>query len=98
MNHLDVVSGASLADPITARFTEGFGCGSLEDRLDGGPGGCGTAGHERRTMAGTFLPSRNTGTDEQEALRLKLIRPSDGVGIVRVTAVDNDVTLIEVGN
>ena len=98
MNHLDVVPRASLANPVTARFTEGLGSSSLEDWFDGGPGGCGTARHEGRTMAGTFLSSRNTRTDEQEALLLKFLRPSDGIGIVRVTTIYNDVALLEVGN
>jgi hypothetical protein len=48
-------------------------------------------------VTGTLLPSRNTGTNEQQALLLELLGPSDGVGIVGVTAVDDDIAFIEMG-
>ena len=60
MDHLNVVTGASLTDPITARLTKRFGSSGLEDGLDGGPGSWRTAGHERRAMTGTLLASGNT--------------------------------------
>ena len=98
MYHLDVVTGTSLANPITARLTKRFGSGGLENGLNRGPGVCRTTGHERGTMTGTLLSSRNTGTDKQEALLLELVGPSDGVGIVGVTAINDYVTLLKVGN
>jgi len=49
-------------------------------------------------VAGTLLSSGNTGTDEQEALPLKLLGPSDRVGVVGVTAVNDNVTLLEMGD
>ena len=82
MNHLDVVTGASLANPITARFAKCFGSGSLEDGLDFGPRSCRTARHERRAMTGTLLSSRDTGTNEQKTFLLELLSPPDGVGVV----------------
>ena len=98
MNHLDVVTGASLTDPITARLIERLGSSGLEDGLNCGPGGRRTAGHEGRTITGTLLPSGNTGTNEQKALRLELLSPSDGVGVVGITAINDDITFFEMGN
>jgi hypothetical protein len=49
-------------------------------------------------MAGTLLSSGNTGTNKQETLRLELLGPPDGVGIVRVTAINDDITLLEMGD
>ena len=98
MNHLDVVTGASLANPITARLTERLGSSGLEDGLNRGPSGRRTTGHERRTMTGTLLSSRNAGTNEQETFLLEFLGPSDRVGIVGVTAINDDITLFEMGD
>ena len=98
MDHLDVVTRAGLTDPITARFTKRFGSRSLEDGLDRGPGGRRTTGHEGRTVAGALLSSRNTRTNEQEALLLKLLGTSDGIGVMGVTTVNDDVALFEMGS
>ena len=98
MDHLDVVTRAGLTDPIAARFTKCFGSCSLEDRLNSGPGGRRTTRHERRTVAGALLTSRNTRANEQEALLLKLLGPSDGIGVMGVTTVNDDITLFEMGN
>lgn len=48
-------------------------------------------------MPGTLLTSGNTGTDEQQSLLLQLGGPPDRVGVVRVSSVDDNVTLLEVG-
>lgn len=98
MDHLDVVTRAGLTDPITARFTKCFGSCSLEDRLNCGPGGRRTTRHEGRTVAGALLPSRNTRANEQEALRFKLLGPSDGIGVMGVTTVNDDIALFEMGS
>jgi len=98
VDHLDVVTRAGLTDPITARFTKRFGSCSLEDRLNSGPGGRRTTRHEGRTVAGALLSSRNTGANEQEALRLKLLGPSDGIGVMGVTTINDDIALFEMGS
>lgn len=46
-------------------------------------------------MSGTFLTTGNTGTDKQETLGLEFLGPSDRVGVVRVTTVDDNVALFE---
>jgi hypothetical protein len=68
-----------------------------EDLLDVGPGGIGTTGHEGRTVSGTLLTTRDTGTDKEETLGLELVGSSDRVGVVRVTTVNDDIALLEVG-
>lgn len=97
MDHLNVVAGASLTDPVTAGLTIGLGGDSLEDRLDRLPGGRVTTGHERGTVAGTLLTTRDTRANEENTLLLELLGAADGVGEVRVTTVNDDITLLHVG-
>ena len=61
-----------------------------------GPGGVGTTGHERGTVSGTLLTTRDTGTNKEQTLLLELVSSSDRVGVVRVTTVNDDVALFEV--
>lgn len=46
-------------------------------------------------MSGTLLTTGNTGTDEEETLGLELVSSSDRVGVVRVSTVNDDVSLLE---
>lgn len=55
-------------------------------------------GHERGAVASTLLASRHTRSDEKEALGFQLMRAANGVGVVRVSTVDDNVTLLEVGS
>ena len=48
-------------------------------------------------MPSTLLSTGNTRTDEQQSLLLQLGGPSDRVRVVRVSTIDDDVTLLEVG-
>jgi len=98
MDHLDVVAGAGLTNPITARLAKGFSRSGLEDGLNCGPGGRRATGHERRPVTGAFLSSRYARTNKQEALLLEFFGPSDRVGVVGVTAINDDITLFEMGN
>ena len=61
-----------------------------------GPGGIATTGHQGRAVTGTLLTTRDTGADEEQALGLELVSAADRVGVVRVTTVDDDVSLLEV--
>ena len=47
------------------------------------------------TVAGSLLSSRDTGSDEQETLGLELDRAPVRVGEVGVSAIDDDVALLE---
>lgn len=96
VDHLNVVAGTGLTNPVTARLTLGLSSGLLEDLLNVGPGGIRTTGHKRRTVSGTLLTTRDTRADKQETLGLELMGSSDRVGVVGVTTVNDDVTLLEV--
>lgn len=98
MDHLHVVARATLTDPVTARLAFDLSSCSLEDLLDVRPCSGGTTGHERGTKTGTLLTTGHTGANEQEALALKLLGATDRIGVVRVTAVNDDVTRLEMGN
>ena len=98
MDHFDVVTGTSFTNPVTTRLIKRFGSSGLENGLNCGPGKCRTTGHEGRTIAGAFLSSRNPGTNKQETLLLELLRPADRVRVVRVTAIDDDITLVKKGD
>ena len=49
-------------------------------------------------MTGTLLTTRNTRADEEEALGLELLGAADGVGVVGVATVDDDVTGLKEGD
>ena len=95
MNHLHVVACAGRANPVTARLAVRLRGSLLEDLLDGCPRLSRTAGHERRTVAGTLLTAGNTRTDEEKALGLELLRAADRVGVVGVTTVNDDIALLK---
>ena len=69
-----------------------------EDLLDLGPGGLGSSGHHGRTVSGSLLSSGDSGSNEQETLGLELGGSSDRVGVVRVSTVNDDVSLLELRN
>lgn len=96
MYHLDVVSGTGFPDPVTAGLAVDLSSGSLEYFFDGRPRSGGTARHKGRTITSTLLATRNTRSDEQEALSLELLGATDRIGIVRVTTVDDDVARIKI--
>jgi len=97
VNHLDVVTSSRITNPVAARLTIDLSGSLLEDLLDVRPGSSGTSGHEGRTVTGTLLTSRNTGTNEEETLGLELLGAADRVGEVRVSSIDDDVSLLEMG-
>jgi hypothetical protein len=97
VNHLDVVTGTGFTNPVTAGFVISLGSDRLENGLNVGPGSVGTTGHEGRTIASTFLTTRDTGADEKNTLLLKVFSAANGVREVRVTTVNDDITLLEVG-
>jgi hypothetical protein len=47
-------------------------------------------------MACPFFTTRNTGADEEKALRFKLFGAADRIGIMGITAIDDDITLLQV--
>lgn len=96
VDHLHIVSGTCLTDPVTAGLAFNRGGSLLEDLLDGRPSSCRTTRHQRGTEASTLLTTGDTRTNEEEALSLKLLGTANTIRVVGVTAVNDDVTGLEV--
>jgi hypothetical protein len=47
-------------------------------------------------MTSALLTTRDTGTDEKEPLGFELLNAADGIWIVRIASVNDDITLFEV--
>jgi len=97
VDHLDIVSGTSLTDPVTTGLALDLSSSSLEYFFDGRPCIRRATGHEGRAVSSTLLTTGDTRANEQETLGLEFLGAADGVGVMRVTTVDNDVTLLKVG-
>jgi hypothetical protein len=95
VDHLDVVTSTLIADPLTARLTIALGSDALEDVLDVRPGLLVATGHQRRAISSTLLTTRDTRADESDTLGSKVLGAAVGVGEVRVTTINDDVTLVE---
>jgi hypothetical protein len=97
VHHFDVVASAGLAHPVSAGISLNLSRGLLENLLDGRPGIMRTTGHERGAITGAFLTTGHTRSNEEESLGFEFLDATDCIGIVRVSAVDDDVTLFEMG-
>ena len=95
MDHLDKVTGSLVSNPLAARLAVALGGDVLEDVLDERPGLLVSTGHDRGTVAGTLLATRNTGTNEADSLGSQVAGATVAVGEVRVATIDDDVTLLE---
>jgi hypothetical protein len=95
VDHLDVVTGTLVTDPVAASLTVALGGDALEDVLDVGPGGLVTTGHKGGTVAGTLLTTGDTAANEADSLLGKVASAAVGVGVVGVTTVNDDITLLE---
>ncbi len=97
VDHLDVVAGTFVADPLAAGLAVTLSGDALEDLLDEGPGLLVAAGHQRGAVAGSLLAAGNAGADEAEALSGQVFCSPVGVGEVGVAAIDDDVSALEEG-
>lgn len=97
MDHLDIMAGSGLTNPVTARLAIYLCRGLLEDLLDCWPSSIATARHEGRTMTCSLLTTGDTRSNEKKALRFTLLCAADGIGVVRVPTIDDDITFLEVG-
>lgn len=95
MDHLDVVSGTLITNPLAAGLVVRLCGDALQDVLDVWPGLLVTTRHDAGTVAGTLLTTRNTSTDESDALLSKVFGPAVGVWVVGVTTVDDDIALLD---
>ena len=91
VHHLHEVARAVGADMSAARHTVDM-CGDLlQQRSQRFVGLLRAAGHDRRSVERALLATGDTGADEvQSTLRHGLLAP-DGIGVERITAVDDDV-------
>lgn len=97
VDHLDVVTGTLVTNPVTARLVVALSRDALEDVLDRRPGSLVTTGHHGRTVAGALLATGNAGANEVETLGLEVLGPPVGVGEVRVSTINDDVSGVEQG-
>ena len=97
VHHFDIVASAGLTHPISAGISLNLSRGLLENLLDGRPGSRRTTGHERGTITGAFLTTRHTRPNEEKSLSFEFLDATDCIGIVRVSAVYDYVTLFEMG-
>jgi hypothetical protein len=95
VDHLDVVTGTLVTDPVAAGLTVALGGNALEDVLDVGPGGLVTTGHEGGTVTGTLLTTGDTGSNEADALLGEVASATVAVRVVGVTTVNDDITLLK---
>ncbi len=90
------MTGAVLTHPITAGIAvRGLGTDRLENLFHVRPRRRAAARHQRRPGQRAFLAAGDTGADVEQALALDMFRASDGVGEMRVAAVDDDVARFE---
>ena len=97
MDHLDVVASTLITDPLAARLAVRLGGNGLEDILDIRPGLLVTTGHQRGAVAGTLLSAGDTAADEADSLGVEVLCAAGGVWEMRVTTINDDVALLEVG-
>jgi hypothetical protein len=65
VDHLDVMSGTFLTDPVAAGLTIGLRRDGLEDLFDVGPCVGVATGHQGGTVTSTLFTSRNTSPNKQ---------------------------------
>lgn len=95
MDHLDVVTSTLVTNPVAAGLAVALGGNALENVLNVGPGGLITTGHERGTVTGTLLTTRDTAADEADALAVEVLSAAVAIGEVGVATINDDITLLE---
>lgn len=91
MHHLDVVTSALVTNPLTAWLAVRLGRDALEDVLDVWPCLLVTTWHDRWAVSGTLLATRDTGSNESNALLSEVLGAAVGVWEVGITTVNDDV-------
>jgi hypothetical protein len=66
----------------------------VDSYLDVGPCLLVTTGHDAGAVASTLLSSRDTSSDESNALGLEVVGAAVGIGVVGVATIDDDVALL----
>src|ERR1017187_2335993 len=98
VDHLDVVTRAVLANPVATRGSVfDFGRDGLEDGLDVRPRRGIAAGHDGRAEARALLAAGDAGADEKNSLGRPILGSPVRIGEQRISAVDDDVALLQMG-
>jgi hypothetical protein len=96
VNHLNIVASTVITNPVTTWLTVRLGSDRLENILDVWPCLLVTTRHQRWTISGTLLTTRDTGTDEAEAFIREILCAAVGIGEMRVTTVNDDITFVAI--
>jgi hypothetical protein len=103
VDHLDVMSGTLLTDPVATGLTIGLCRDGLEDLFDVGPCVGMATGHQGRTVTSTLFTPRNTRPNKQVStvnmapegvgpLVSEVFAATIRVGEVGIATVDDDIT------
>ena len=96
MYHFDKMPRAVRTDPAAARTAvRRSGADSLEDRPHLRPCRGGAAGHQARPVQRALFPAGNTDAEIELPLRLDIRRATDRVRKMRITAVDQNIPVIQ---
>lgn len=90
------MSGSFISNPLATWLSVRLCRNGLEDVLDVWPRSLVSSWHDRWSVTGTLLTSRNTGTDEVDALLGEILGTAGGVWVVRIASINDDIALLEV--
>ena len=90
--HLHVVSSTLITNPVTAWLSIALGCNALEDILDMRPSSFVASWHKRWSVSCAFLTPRNSCPNEEDPLLAKVLASAVAIRVVRVSAVNDDIT------
>ena len=94
VHHLDVVTSTLVTNPVTARLAVTLSSNALEDVLDVWPGLLVSTWHEGWAISGTLLTTRDTASDESDSLLGQILCSAVGIGEMRVTSINDNITLL----
>jgi hypothetical protein len=97
VDHLNVMAGTFITNPVTARFIVTLGSNALEHILDVRPCLLVSTRHQTGAVTSTLLTTRDTGSDESDALLSKVFAATVGVREMGITTINDDVTSFDVG-
>jgi hypothetical protein len=103
VDHLDVMSGTLLTDPVATGLTIGLCRDGLEDLFDVGPGVGMATGHQGGTITSSLFTPRNTRPNKQVStvnmvpegvgpLVSEVFAATIRVGEVGIATIDDDIT------
>merc|ERR1711939_688658 len=95
VDHLDVVTGALITDPLAAWLAIALCRDGLQNILDVWPCLLVTTRHNRGTISGTLLTTRDTSANEANALLSQVLGAAVRVWVMGVAAINDDVALLD---